>query len=195
VVTNNSGATSDGINVNTSGPTTLIGNTCYNNGRDNISFANNASLGTASTVRNNLLSSPVRYNFNGYSSAAGWGKFSQWDGNAYYLGSGSANRNDADDTGTTNAVNAANPYSNSLDVILSADPFTNAGSHDFTLNSTAGGGASAKGTATPGALPGLSQTGSMSFGAFMPAAAGGASSSFVESHNIVVFDRIGIVGY
>ncbi len=174
VVANNSGATSDGINVTASGLNTIANNTIYNNGRDGIFFANNVSLGGNGSVRNNLLISNGRYGLNGYLSA-GWGKFPQWDGNAYF-GNGTAARNNSDDTGTTNPINADNPYSNTLDVTLSSTPFTNTATHDFTLNSTAGGGAAAKGTGTPGALPGLSQTGSMSFGALQPAVGGSTST-------------------
>lgn len=167
VIANNSGASSQGILVNNSGLNAIWNNTIYNNGQDGIQFTNSASLGSDSIVRNNLLISNARYGLNGYNIAAGWGKFPQWDGNAYF-GNVTAARNNVDDTGTTNPINTANPYTNILDVTLTATPFTNAATHDFTLNSTAGGGAAAKGTATPGALPGLSQTGSMSFGALQP---------------------------
>jgi hypothetical protein len=182
VVANNSGGSSDGIILNNSGINIVMNNTVYNNGRDGISFTNNASLGSTSTVRNNLLISNGRYGLNGYSLAAGWGKFPQWDGNAYF-GNATAARNNADDTGSTNPINAANPYSNTLDVTLSGSPFTNAGTHDFTLNSTAGAGAAAKGTATPGSFSGLSQSGSMSFGALQPTTAASViqtASAFVQ---------------
>jgi Right handed beta helix region len=175
VIANNSGATSDGIFVNNTGPSIILNNTIYNNGRDGIRFAELHSLGSASTARNNLLISNGEYGLNGYVSP-GWGKFPQWDGNAYF-GNATAARNNADDTGTTNPVNAANPYSNTLDVTLTGSPFTNTVTHDFTLNSTAGAGAAAKGTATPGALPGLSQSGSMSFGALQPAIGAGVTQS------------------
>jgi Right handed beta helix region len=180
VVANNSGATGHGILVNAAGLNTVVNNTVYNNGQDGIQLSNNTALGGNSTVRNNLLISNGRYGLNGYISA-GWGKFPQWDGNAYF-GNATA-RNDADDTGTTNPINAANPYSNTLDVTLSGSPFTNTATHDFTLNNTAGAGAAAKGTATPGALPGLSQTGSMSFGALQPTTAAAvtvSASAFVQ---------------
>jgi hypothetical protein len=176
VIANNTGASSEGIIVNASGQSVIVNNTVYLNGQDGIQFTNNASLGSVSTVRNNLLISNVRYGLNGYTTNPGWGKFPQWDGNAYF-GNGTAARNDADDTGTTNPINAANPYSNTLDVTLTATPFTNAGTHDFTLNSTAGGGTAAKGTATPGAISGLSQTGAMSFGALQPAIAAASTGS------------------
>ncbi len=168
----------NGILVNGAGLNTILNNTIYNNGRDGIQFSSN-TLGANGTVRNNLLISNTRYGLNGYLSGAGWGKFPQWDGNAYF-GNGTAARNNADDTGSTNPINAANPYSNTLDVTLTGSPFTNAAGHDFTLNSTAGAGASANGAGTPGAIPGLVQTGSVSFGAFQPAvpAGGGGGCSF-----------------
>lgn len=43
-------------------------------------------------------------------------------------------------------------------VSLSASPFTSVGGNDFSLNSTAGGGAACKGTGTPTAYPGLTTT-------------------------------------
>jgi len=181
VIANNSGASSQGILVNNSGINVIFNNTIYNNGQDGIQFTNNASLGSDSTARNNLLISNARYGLNGYNVNPGWGKFPQWDGNAYF-GNTTAARNNADDTGTTNPINAANPYTNTLDVTLTASPFTNAGTHDFTLNSTAGGGAAAKGTATPGALPGLSQSGALSFGALQQASSTstGSNSAFAQ---------------
>ncbi len=180
VIANNTGATSEGILISGNGQDIIMNNTVYANGQDGIQFTNNAGLGGNSTVRNNLIVANVRYGLMGYSSA-GWGKFPQWDGNAYWLSTGTANRNNADDTGTTNPVNAANPYTNTLDVILGGDPFTNAAGHDFTLSNTTAGKA-AKGTATPGAIPGLSQTGAMSFGAFQVAAATstGANAAFAQ---------------
>jgi len=183
VIANNTGANSNGILVNNSGLNVIVNNTIYNNGLDGIQFqSNNNALGANSIVRNNLLISNARYGLNGDTLGAGWGKFPQWDGNAYF-GNGTAGRNNADDTGTTVPINAANPYSNTLDVTLSGNPFTNAAGHDFTLNSTAGAGAAAKGTATPGALPGLSQSGSMSFGALQPPTAATViqtASAFVQ---------------
>ena len=171
----------NGILISAGGLNYVLNNTIYNNGRDGIQFSNNQSLGGNSTVKNNLLISNTRYGLNGYVTNPGWGKFPQWDGNAYF-GNGTAARNNADDTGTTNAINADNPYSNSLDVTLTGSPFTNAAGHNFTLNSTAGAGKAATGTATPGALPGLSQSGSMSFGALQPASATstGTNAAFAQ---------------
>ncbi len=180
VIANNTGATSEGILVSGNGQDIIANNTVYANGQDGIQFTNNAGLGGNSTVRNNLIVANVRYGLMGYSSA-GWGKFPQWDGNAYWLSTGTANRNNADDTGTTNPVNAANPYTNTLDVILGGDPFVNAAGHNFLPSSTTAGKA-VQGTATPGVLPGLAQSGAMSFGALQPAivVSTGANAAFAQ---------------
>lgn len=59
------------------------------------------------------------------------------------------------------------------DVTLSADPFTSSGTGDYSLNSTAGGGAALKGTGYPGVFPGGTTTGYSSFGAVDPLSCGG----------------------
>lgn len=56
--------------------------------------------------------------------------------------------------GSNTSGNLSNISSGSGDVTLSANPFTNAGSGDFSLNSTAGGGAALKAVGYPGALIG-----------------------------------------
>lgn len=62
------------------------------------------------------------------------------------------------------------------DVTLTADPFTNSGSRDYSLNSTAGGGAACKGTGFPGAFPGGTTTGYLDIGAVQSNASGGGST-------------------
>jgi len=175
VIANNSGASSDGVQVSTAARGIYIyNNTIYNNGRDGI-FVNTSDLVIPVSIRNNLLANNARYGING-GAAAGAAAYPWYDGNAYFSNATAA-RNNMDDTGTTNPINAAAPYTNTLDVILTAAPFTNTATHDFTRNSTAGGGAAARGTATPGALPGLSQSGAMSFGALQPAASAAVTQS------------------
>lgn len=171
VIANNTGASSDGIQVGNY-PNHVVANTIYNNGRDGLRFQNNNSLGE-STVRDNLFVNNAGYGMNGYQSGAGWGSFPQFDGNAYYNNT-LGNRTNSSDTSTI-PINAANPYTSSLDVILTANPFTNAAGGDFTLNAAAGGGAAAKGAGTPGGLPGLSPIGAMSFGVYQPASSSGGA--------------------
>ena len=50
-------------------------------------------------------------------------------------------------------------------VTLTADPFTNASGHDFSLNTTAGGGAAVRAAGLPGPFPGISTTGYLDGGA------------------------------
>jgi hypothetical protein len=58
-------------------------------------------------------------------------------------------------SGTFNSTNITSVFGF---VTLTADPFTNAAGGDFSLNNTAGGGASCRAAAIPGAFPGLSGT-------------------------------------
>lgn len=60
-------------------------------------------------------------------------------------------------------------------VSLTANPFTNSGSGDYSLNSTAGGGAACRGAGYPGAFPGISTTGYADIGAVQHQDAGGGS--------------------
>jgi hypothetical protein len=62
-------------------------------------------------------------------------------------------------------------------VTLTADPFTDAAGGDFTLNSTAGGGAELKGAGWPSALPGLSGTSHLDIGAYQSQVGGGSGGS------------------
>lgn len=58
-------------------------------------------------------------------------------------------------------------------VTLTANPFTNAGAGDFSLNSTAGGGAACKDAGYPGVFPGGNTTGHLDIGAAQSAGSSG----------------------
>lgn len=62
-------------------------------------------------------------------------------------------------------------------VTLSADPFTDAASGDFSLNNTAGGGADLRAAGFPGEFPGGLTTGYLDIGAVQSEDAGGGGSS------------------
>ena len=62
------------------------------------------------------------------------------------------------------------------DVTLTANPVTNAGSGDFSLNATAGGGAGLKGTGVPGVFPGGTSTGVIDIGAVESQCSGGGAA-------------------
>jgi hypothetical protein len=63
------------------------------------------------------------------------------------------------------------------DVTLSATPFTSSSTGDYSLNSTAGGGAACKAVGYPGVFPGGLSTGHLDIGAVQSSAAGGGASS------------------
>jgi hypothetical protein len=63
------------------------------------------------------------------------------------------------------------------DVVLTANPFTNSASGDFSLNSTSGGGAACKGAGFPGAFPGGTSTGHVDIGAVQSSTGGGGGGN------------------
>ena len=169
LITNNTGAISDGIATTGSQTNiTIFQNTIYKSGRHGINVAN--ALMREYNIRNNLLVQNVGYGIVGDASA-GSAALPMYDGNFYYSNTSGA-RSNMDDTGSVNAINASSPYVNVLDVTLSVDPFTNAAGNDYSLNTTAGGGAAVTGAGTPGAMPGTSVVGAISGGVFQPTGSG-----------------------
>ncbi len=166
-ISNNSGS-HQGIVM--SGGSMAFRNTIYNSGSHGI-LLNTTAL-TNFYVTGNILANNGGYGLAATNSAypARW----EWDGNAYYTNT-SGNRNNLDDTGSAIAIDLSGPYSNTLDVTLSATPFNNAASNDFTLNNTAGGGAAARAFGVPNAFPGLSQASYNDMGAFQHQDAGGSA--------------------
>jgi hypothetical protein len=75
----------------------------------------------------------------------------------------------------SNGTNYANWVGSSGDVTLTANPFTNSGTGDYSLNATAGGGAACKGAGFPGIFPGATSTGHVDIGAVQSAGAGGST--------------------
>jgi hypothetical protein len=67
-----------------------------------------------------------------------------------------------------------NASTGSGDVTLSADPFTNRASDDYSINNTAGGGADLRAASFPGAFPGGVVTGYLDIGSVQHQATGGA---------------------
>lgn len=159
ILTNNSGASSDGISV--SGAHFVSNNTIYKSGRHGINSGD--AFWNGPVMQGNILAENGGYGIVGASSA-GLPADPEWDGNAFYLNT-SGTRNNMDDTGGTNALNAVAPYTNIYDVILSADPFTAKGSNDFTLNNVVGGGAACRAAGLPRSWPGSSIAGYPDMGA------------------------------
>lgn len=138
IIAGNTGTTSDGIQ--TQYGVTILNNVLRGNGRDGV--RNTTQFNIAFLCRNNIFASNAV-------SAAGFGlNFASglvppspdYDFNAYL-------------TDTRN-----NCGSGANDVTLTVDPFTNAAGGDFSLNNTAGGGASCRAAGIPGGFPGLSTT-------------------------------------
>jgi hypothetical protein len=142
--------------------------------QDGLNLADGALLQGAN-FRNNIFGNNGRYGFNG-SSIAGAPAWPMYDGN-FYFSNATANRHNMDDTGTTNAINGAAPYTNTLDVILSGNPFTNSAAGDFTLNNTAGAGAAVRGAGTPGTISGATGAGHIDGGALQHLDSGGGGST------------------
>lgn len=118
---------------------TIRGNTIYGNGSDGIRCETNYAISTA-TIQNNVLVGNGGYGINNAAGSIALNdsrKVTQ-DYNAFYNNT----------SGARNGISAG-----AHDVTLSADPFTNAAGGDFTLNSTAGGGAALKGVAFPTSIP------------------------------------------
>jgi len=63
------------------------------------------------------------------------------------------------------------------DFAITAGPFTNSGSGDYSLNATAGGGVACKLAGYPGAFPGGTSTGFLDAGAVQTSGGGGGGST------------------
>jgi hypothetical protein len=164
LITNNSGASSDGI-ISAFAYSTIVQNTIYGNGSDGIHLAS-ANLGPGMIVRGNILAKNGGWGMN--IATASFAARLQWDGNAYWSNtSGTQINGNAVTVGNTGVA----PYVDSLDVVISGsdptnDPFVSKGTGDFRLNNTAGAGKLLRGKAFPGLLPGNASRGYLDFGCF-----------------------------
>jgi hypothetical protein len=183
LVTNNSGASSDGIQCAPYG-NCVFGNTVYNSGRSGIRPFSGAFGGIGGFFRNNILEGNAAFGID--FTTAGWCASPLYDGNAYYNNTSGA-RGGMDDAGTTNKINGVSPYVNVLDVLNTTGSFfTNAAGGDFTINSIANRGALIRGTGWPGAIVGVSQVGYQDFGVFRHQdPAGGAGGGHVLQSSII----------
>lgn len=145
-----------------------IADTC---GGDGIEITASAQ----SLIKNNILINNTGYGLN--SSGTAFPATYVFDGNAYYNNT-AGNRHNVDSV----AGSAAEyPYTNTLDVTLTANPFVSDSTGNFMLNSTSGGGLALKSTGSYATFPGLSSTlGYADFGAVQTeATSGGAGGAFV----------------
>lgn len=152
LVTNNSGAASDGIQVQFA--TTVLNNTVHGNGRDGIRdlLSNNISR----YWRNNLLTSNGGFGATG-SSGTATPAGPDYDGNAYWNNT-SGTRSLMDSTA---GIFGVSPYINTHDVILTGSPYvgpTTGSTANFALNNTPGAGAACRWSGSPGTWPGNTGT-------------------------------------
>ncbi len=86
--------------------------------------------------------------------------------------------------GSNTSGNQQNFTASRNDVTLTANPFTNSGSGNYSLNSTTGGGAALKQAGFPGIFPGGSSTGYLDIGAVQtsgtPGTGGVSGGAFVQ---------------
>jgi len=162
VIESNSGGSSDGIFGTYRN--TIYGCVLYGNGRDGMRFPNNFAA-IQQGVRNNIFDSNAGYGIN-FTSAFVNGPY------ALPVINYNAFRNNT--SGARNNVSAGTG-----DVTLSADPFTNAASGDFSLNTTAGGGAACRAAGFPGVFPGGLTTGYLDIGAAQHQDSGGSGGGII----------------
>lgn len=159
VITNNTGASSDGVLAATSSGFTVVNCTIHGNGRDGIRDVSTVYATIGTKVADNIITSNAGYGIN-FSTAPAH-LFPNINYNAFR-------------SNTSGAVNGISAGTN--DVTLTADPYTTVGSNDFSLNTTAGGGAACRAAGFPGVFPGATATGNLDMGAVQhadPASGGG----------------------
>lgn len=156
IASGNSGASSDGFNAGSVGYY-AEGCVAYGNGRDGFNLDSNSGFGT-------YLANCLAYG----NSGEGFGT----DG----IKSGAFLLNCAGGSNTSGNYNATNLPNVDNFQALTANPFTNAASGDFSLNNTAGGGAALRGAGFPGAMPRGTTTGYADIGALQHQDSGGGGS-------------------
>jgi hypothetical protein len=146
LITNNTGASSDGVKVQVGG---LIRNcVIHGNGRHGILLDQNY-LSIQQSIQNNIITSNGGYGIK-FLVAPVTTISQQIDYNAFRAN-------------TSGPVN--NLTQGAHDVLLTADPYTNAAGNDFSLNTTAGGGAACRAAGFPGLFPGGLTRGYVDIGA------------------------------
>lgn len=162
LITNNTGASSDGLQLN--GTCCLVlNNTIYGNGRDGIRITgNNTQL---YTVANNIITNNGGFGVN----ATAVTDATKLYNNAFIA-------NTSNQVNTTSAITAANVFGS---ITLTVSPYTNAAGNDFSLNNTAGGGASCRAAGLFGVIGGSGTTTSEDIGAAQSAGGSGSVQGFV----------------
>lgn len=137
LISNCSGATSDGILDAASG-ITVFGTTIYKCGRDGIRLSGNISLAPA-VMYNNIFANNTGFGID-ITVLQSSSLSNTIDYNGFY----------SNTAGDRNNLSVS-----SHDVPMTQSPFTAPGSNDFSLNTVLNGGASLRNAGFPGLLPGL----------------------------------------
>lgn len=153
IADSNSGGSSDGFTASSASPS-FFNCVAYNNGRDG--FRNSGGFTRSYLYLNCIAVSNAGYGFNNGSSAV--------DGLIFILCATYSNTSGAFEATLTAKQGC---------IALSGDPFTSSAGGDFSLNNTAGAGASCRAAGFPGVFPGGTTTGYLSIGAVEPQASGG----------------------
>jgi hypothetical protein len=152
LVVNNTGSTSDGINIGGAlAETVVTHNTIHGNGRHGLNFSVMTQY-VPQPVQNNILS------YNGgwgviFASAAGIPAMPMFDGNVY-CNNTSGTRSNGNDT-TVNVQNNSAPYINVLDKVITVNPYVDSANNDFRLNSRVDGGLLCRGSGSPLTIIGI----------------------------------------
>ncbi|MEK6862471.1 MAG: hypothetical protein AABY07_11015, partial [Nanoarchaeota archaeon] len=178
LITNNTGALSDGVRTNSSTAqiTTIRNCIIHGNGRDGI---NRDSYCIGDQFQNNIITSNGRYGINFVGGAIPTIPFINY--NAFRNNTSGAKNNM---NSTTGSYSVGSWTSN--DITLTADPYTNAAGDDYTLNNTGGGGAACKAAGIPGVLPGAIGTGYLDIGIFQHQDPAGGTTVNIIRRPIIV---------
>lgn len=141
IVANNTGSTTDGIQVNpSSGGIVVFANSIfYKNGRDGVRWTPDSPAGnTQFTLVNSVMYGNSAYGLDNTGTTGIPSAYAPYENYNAYGGNTTAPVN--------NVIQGLN------DVALSADPFTNGASLNFAPNTTSGGGPALTGAGFPGVL-------------------------------------------
>ena len=168
LITTITGASSDCVSSTVwNSANNIMLNTISTCGRDGIRIS--AASASSGFMTNNIIANVTGTGIN-FTNGAGLPSTFSTKGNFFY--NNAANRANIDDEGVTNIINGVVPnrasYSPNADVLLTANPFTNTAGNDYSLNSTAGGGAAVRNAGTPGAFLSSSTTSNETGGAVQP---------------------------
>ena len=156
IFSNNTG---DGINWHLDGGMLLVSNSTFHGNVDGIDLNDTMDAESHVTILNSIFDSNSGFGINGVTDVD------------FSIGLADFNAFRNNTSGARNNISAG-----ANDVTLSADPFTDQANDDYSLNTTAGGGAACRAAGFPGAFPSGNSTGFIDIGAVQhadPAGGGG----------------------